>query len=97
MKTAEDWLEELFGTSNWVIADSVTIRAIQLDAMAHCAWVAKCCGEVKLMAPLIYPSNHAIHKAMKLVDRNEADRLIQAEPGECTREDQEKVRKELGI
>ena len=33
MKTAEEWLEEMFGRNNWITADSVTIKQIQLDAM----------------------------------------------------------------
>jgi hypothetical protein len=33
----EEWLEQMFGKGNWVVADSVTIRAIQADALRHAA------------------------------------------------------------
>ena len=33
MKTAEEWCEDMFGQGNWVVADTATIKAIQLDAM----------------------------------------------------------------
>lgn len=33
MRIAEDWLEEMFGRGNWVVADTKTIKQIQLDAM----------------------------------------------------------------
>lgn len=32
MKTAEAWLEEMFGKGNWITADTITLKAIQLDA-----------------------------------------------------------------
>jgi hypothetical protein len=32
MKTAEEWMEEMFGRLNWSVADTVTLKAIQLDA-----------------------------------------------------------------
>lgn len=32
MKPASEWCEEMFGQGNWVVADEITIKAIQDDA-----------------------------------------------------------------
>lgn len=40
MRTAEEWLEEMFSRGNWVAADTVTLRAIQHDALLEAAEIA---------------------------------------------------------
>jgi len=35
MKQAEEWMDEMFGHNNWVVADTVTLRAVQLEAVRH--------------------------------------------------------------
>jgi len=37
MKPAEEWCEEMFGKSNWVVADTKTINAIRHEALLHAA------------------------------------------------------------
>lgn len=37
MKSADDWLEEMFGRGNWVVADTITIKEIQRDAIKEAA------------------------------------------------------------
>lgn len=32
MRTPESWCEEMFSRGNWVVADTITIKAIQDDA-----------------------------------------------------------------
>lgn len=32
IKPASEWCEEMFGRGNWVVADEITIKAIQEDA-----------------------------------------------------------------
>lgn len=37
MKPASEWCEEMFGSGNWVVADEITIKAIQEDAFRYAA------------------------------------------------------------
>lgn len=57
MNPASEWCEEMFGCGNWVMADEITIKAIQDDALQYAAEIARgseaCCNEGEYVAKLI--------------------------------------------
>lgn len=74
MKSAEEWCEEMFHKGNWVVADTMTIRGIQADALRHAAELARLYGGGGRAGDISTPfMDGARHVAM--VINAEADRI----------------------